>query len=144
MNSLLINSAEVVIPCLVCGGNMVQTPFQMECECNICEECLYTWIKTQNEETLYVQTEFFTCPSAECRTPLTKDYLLRHLSPWFADGLNEVLTKKFINRCEGISKCPKQGCDYLGFYKEESCDDPFTCEVCGTEWADKSTTTKDK
>jgi len=129
------HSKNLLTNCLVCGSEMISS--HLPCNCSICLECSFEWIKTQNIDTLYLDTFFFNCSNFECKRQIDFEWINNKWPIDLVNELNEILIQKYLNGCF-IKKCPKAGCNYSGYVesKYKSGDCPYICEKCQTTWSD--------
>ena len=52
--------------------------------------------------------------------------------------INQEYNQNYFTYAEDISRCPRAGCDYAGFFKRGACRSNMSWEKCNFEWKDFS------
>ena len=117
--------------CLICNERKVG----ILCEfCNICQNCFTEYIKTNFQSNFTISN--IKCPNHRCNKIFNIFSVYCLLDRENVEIIEAVLFKKYLNNCEeNIVKCPRSGCDFAAFLKNEDiyCHS-FTCEICQEKW----------
>jgi hypothetical protein len=130
--------SEIKIACPICQEQEKVSNLP-PCKCNTCLDCLFSWIKQKNEETLYLKEQFYPCTTPKCSgEKISKDWLYSKISKDKQEILESIFLKKYFNCTPDILKCPKDNCSYAGYIGDilqtRICQEPYKCEICNHEW----------
>lgn len=108
------------------------------CGQQYCEEWVANWTVNYISAHKLTNQDGIQCLYNGCATKLTYEDLAKTMSSPTLNKINEAYNANYFTYTEDISRCPKSGCDYAGFFKRGACRANMICEKCNFEWKDFS------